>query len=301
MSASAVSTSVPPLPRQRAAPRVVSASVAPTASTTTSAPFPRVSSRARPARRPGVLDGVRRPDGLRELPPEDDRVDGDHVRGAGVHRALHRVDPDPAAAHDDDGVPGPGAAGVHRRAPAGGHAAGHQRSGVQRHPRVQSDHRCLAEQRVPGERADHAEPAQRLAVQPERPGAGRQLPGGDGGAQVAEVRPARRTPPATPAGRQEAGDDVVPGRDPQARPARRRAPRRTPRAHRRSGTAHRRWSAAGAHRSGTARRRPSPPGPHPDPGRRPPGSRSRTGHLLRAALRPSSPRHVSNRRPRGWS
>ena len=62
-----------------------------------------------------------------------------------------------------------------------------------------------------GEGADHAEPAQRLAVQPEREGAARQLPAGDGGALVAEVGPAGRAEPAVPAGGQEAGDDVVAG------------------------------------------------------------------------------------------
>ena len=142
-----------------------------------------------------------------------DRVDADDVHRAGVHRALHRVGAHAAEADDDDGVAGPHPAGVDRRAPAGGHAAGDQRRGVQRHPGVDLHAGELAEQRVPGEGADHAEPAERLAVQPERERAGGQLPAGDRGALVAEVGPARRAEPAVPAGGQEAGDDVVAGRD----------------------------------------------------------------------------------------
>ncbi len=96
-------------------------------------------------------------DGERELPPEGDRVDGDHVRGAGVHRALHRVDAHPAGAHDHHGVPGPGAAGVHRRTqPVGTLQAISAAVSSGSHGWILMTD--VVQQGVPGEGADHAEP-----------------------------------------------------------------------------------------------------------------------------------------------
>ena len=118
-SASAVSTSVPPLPRHAIAPVITSADIFPTVTTTTSAPVPRDSSPGQPRGLLGARHGVRGADRLGELPLQRDRVDADDVQRAGVHRALHRVRAHPAEADDDDRVARPHAAGVDRRAPAG--------------------------------------------------------------------------------------------------------------------------------------------------------------------------------------
>src|ERR1700678_3017015 len=77
-----------------------------------------------------------------------ERVHRDHVLGAGVFRALDRVDADAADAVDHDGVPGVHVRGVHRRPPAGRDAAADEYRLLQRQVVIDLDGGVLVDQAV---------------------------------------------------------------------------------------------------------------------------------------------------------
>ena len=125
--------------------------------------------------------------------------------------ALHA---DAAGAVDHHGLPGAHAARPDRRAPAGRHAAGHQRRDVEPDLFRDLDHRVLVHHRVLGERAEHAQAAEVLAalVEPERPVG--EHPGGGVLARVAQLLTAGRAVPALAAGGNERAGHVVADLDP---------------------------------------------------------------------------------------
>src|SRR5579859_1857591 len=142
------------------------------------------------------------------------RVDRDHVPGAGQRSPLDRVDADAADAIDGDGVTRLGGRGVHRRAETGRHPAADEHDLVQRQVRVRLDGGVLRDDRALGERAEHAHAAEVLAAAVEPVGAVGQAAVQDGGAHVTQVRLAGGAPPAVAADREERADDVVTGLQP---------------------------------------------------------------------------------------
>src|SRR5215468_2529373 len=162
----------------------------------------------------GGLAAVRRTKLLRDLPLVGQRVDRHHVLGAGQRGSLDGVDADAADAIDRDGVARLGGRGVHRGAEAGGHPAADEHDLVQRQVRIHLDGGALGDDRTLGERADHAHAAEVLAAGVEPVGAVGQAAVQDRGAHVAQVRLARRAPPAVAADRQERADHVVAGLQP---------------------------------------------------------------------------------------
>ena len=78
--------------------------------------------------------------------------------------ALHRVAAHAPGAVDHHGLPGAHPGGVHRRAPAGRHAARDERGHVERDVLGDRDAGELGDHRVLRERAEHAQPAEVLAV-----------------------------------------------------------------------------------------------------------------------------------------
>ena len=137
------------------------------------------------------------------------RVDGDQVHRAGVGRALDRVGADAADAVDDHGLAGHHVGGVDRGAPAGRDAAADEHDDVERQVLVDHHARRLGDRRVLRERAEHAHPADVLALAVEAERAVGQAALEDRRAEVADVRMPRRAPAAVPADGQERGDDVV--------------------------------------------------------------------------------------------
>src|SRR5215813_3664945 len=151
----------------------------------------------------GGLAAVRGAELLGDLPLVGQRVDRDHVPGAGQRGPLDGVDADAADPVDGDGVARLGGRGVHRRAETGRHPAADQHHLVQRQIRVDLDHGVLGNGPELGERAEHAHAAEVLAAGVEPEGAVLQAPNQEIGAQVTQVRLAGRAPPAVPTHRQE--------------------------------------------------------------------------------------------------
>ena len=111
--------------------------------------------------------------------------------------------------------PGPDVGGVHRRAPAGGHAAADQHGLVERQVVVDLDRGVLVDDAVLAEGAEHAH----RAVLPARAGDREALAGQvaleDGRAHVADRLLAARAVAAGAAVRDERADDVVADLDPR--------------------------------------------------------------------------------------
>src|SRR5215831_19063257 len=162
----------------------------------------------------GGLAAVRGAELLGGLPLVGQRVDRHHVPGAGQRGPLDGVDADAADPVDGDGVARLGGRRMHRGAEAGGYPAADQHDLVQRQVRIHLDGGVLGDDRALGERSDHAHAAEVLAAGVEPVGAVGQAPVQDRGAHVAQVRLARRAPPAVAADRQERADHVVAGLQP---------------------------------------------------------------------------------------
>ena len=148
-------------------------------------------------------------EGLGSIELERHRIHGHHGRGAGEDGALHGVHPDAADAVDDDDVARADLGHVDRSAPTSRDTAGEQARHLERHVVVDLDDRTLGDDGPLGERAEHAHAADVLTVDVEAERAVGQLAGGDGGAEVAQVRTAGEAPAAVPTRRQERGDHVV--------------------------------------------------------------------------------------------
>jgi hypothetical protein len=170
----------------------------------------------------GVGERVGRAELPRLLPLERHRVDDHEVARAGIGGALDGVHPDPARAEDDDGVTGGHPRHVDRGAPAGRDAAPDQRGDLEGDVRVDADAGGLLHHGALAERAQHAEPAEVVAVVVvEAEAAVGELPGGHLRAAVAQVLAPGRAVAAHPAGGDERADDVVA----DGHPAHRRAHR----------------------------------------------------------------------------
>ena len=97
---------------------------------------------------------MRRAEGLRRFQLVVGDVDGDDRRGAGHARALHGIEPDAAAADDDDAAADPHARRVDHGAEAGQHAAGDERGDVERHVRRNGRDLAVVDDDMLGESAD---------------------------------------------------------------------------------------------------------------------------------------------------
>ena len=137
-------------------------------------------------------------------------VDRDDARGTRHRRAVHRGQPDAAAADHRDGGARFHLGGMEHRADTGHHAAADQRAAIQRHVVAHLHHRMFVHQHLLGERGQVHRLVQHLALpgEPAR-GAGQQLHLG----VLAEVRMAGHALRAFAAEHRQAGDDVIAGLD----------------------------------------------------------------------------------------
>ena len=147
------------------------------------------------------------------LPLVGDRIQREDVACAGDLRALHRVDPQAADPHHDDGLTVLGAAGAYRRAVAGGHPAADQRSLVQRNVFVDLYHRSDRYHGVFRKCSQDTHLADVMATAMEPEGAVELRSGHDGRAIVTEVAHPAGAGPAAPTRRNEAEYHVIARRD----------------------------------------------------------------------------------------
>ena len=146
------------------------------------------------------------------LPLELHRVHHDHVLRPGEPGALHRVAAHAARAEDHHGVAGLDPGRVHRGPPAGRNAAAHQAEDLPRdvlEVLAQRHGGPLRHDRVLGEGAERAEPAQVLLAQVEPERAVEEHAGAGVEALDAHVRVPGRARPAGAAGRDVRADDLV--------------------------------------------------------------------------------------------
>ena len=143
------------------------------------------------------------------LAVERRRIDGNDPAGSRHASALDRVRPDPADPENHDRVACANLGAIHRGAEAGGDPAAHQRRLVERDVVVDLDDRVLSDDRVGGERAEHAHQTRVLAAHVVAARAVRLQTDLDPSAGLAQVFAADRAPVATPAGGNPAQYDVV--------------------------------------------------------------------------------------------
>src|ERR1700686_4638785 len=141
---------------------------------------------------------------------ELDRVDGDHVPGAGDHRALQRAHADAADSDDDDRLAGLNLGDVGGRAEAGGQRTAHDGGRLERHAVVDLDHGVLVHGQMGSERAEQVHRRHLPAAGIHPTGAVRdRLPAEQHSAAVAQRPEALQARLAVAAAGDERKDDVV--------------------------------------------------------------------------------------------